>query len=254
VDQDDIPIFDTSQYSPIYDVYFLENLFTGPDRVNDANRVSLGVTTRLIPAQTGIELLRLSLGQVFFFEDRVVQLPGVPIGTSTSSPMIGEIGVRLDRHWSAVASGQWDILSDSTTNLAEQTALRVAYQGGDGRFVRAGYGKSEGVTEFTDLAFTWPVTEQVSLIGRWSYSLELKENMEALAGIEYGSCCWRVRAFARQYLKTAPSSSDLTGEQDLSFLVQLELRGLGAVGDDIEELLDRSLHGYLDDKDGNQRY
>ena len=254
VDQDDIPIFDTSQYSPIYDVYFLENLFTGPDRVNDANRVSLGVTTRLIPAQTGIELLRLSLGQVFFFEDRVVQLPGVPIGTSTSSPMIGEIGVRLDRHWSAVASGQWDILSDSTTNLAEQTALRVAYQGGDGRFVRAGYGKTEGVTEFTDLAFTWPVTEQVSLIGRWSYSLELKENMEALAGIEYGSCCWRVRAFARQYLKTAPSSSDLTGEQDLSFLVQLELRGLGAVGDDIEELLDRSLHGYLDDKDGNHRY
>jgi LPS-assembly protein len=254
VDQYDIPVFDTSQYSPIYDAYFLENVFTGPDRVNDANRVSLGVTTRFIPSQTGIELLRLSLGQAFFFEDRLVQLPGVPPGTSTNSPTFGEIGVRLDRHWSASASGQWDLLSDSTTNLVEQTAFRVAYHDVDGRFVRAGYGKTEGVTEFTDLAFAWPVTEQVSLVGRWSYSLELEENMEALAGIEYGSCCWRVRAFARQYLKTASSGGDLTGEQDLSFLVQLELRGLGAVGDDIEELLDRSLHGFVDDYDSNRRF
>jgi LPS-assembly protein len=252
VDQDELPVFDTSQYSPMYETYFLENIFTGPDRINDANRVSLGVTTRLIPGQTGIELLRLSLGQAFFFDDRLVQLPGNPPGTSTNSPTFGEIGVRLDRHWSAVASGQWEILNDASSSIAEQSVFRVAYQGDDGRFVRAGYGKTEQVTEFTDLAFTWPVTEQVSVIGRWSYSLDLKENMEALAGIEYGSCCWRLRAFARQYLKTASGESGPTGEQDLSFFVQLELRGLGAVGDDIEELLDRSLHGYVDDR--NHRY
>ena len=254
VDQTDLPVFDTSQYSPIYDVYFLENVFTGPDRINDANRLSLGVTTRLIPDHTGVELLRLSLGQAFFFEDREVQLPGVQPGTSTSSPMFGEIGVRLDRHWSALASGQWDIVRDSTTNLVDQTLFRVAYDGGDGRFVRAGYGKTEGVTEFTDLAFTWPVTEQVSVIGRWSYSLELEENMEALAGIEYGSCCWRLRAFARQYLRTRSGEDEERAEQDLSFFVQLELRGLGSVGDDIEELLDRSLHGFVDDHDRNSRY
>jgi LPS-assembly protein len=98
------------------------------------------------------------------------------------------------------------------------------------------------------------VTEQVSVIGRWSYSLDLGENMEALAGIEYGSCCWRLRAFARQYLRTASSGDDLSGEQDLSFFFQLELRGLGAVGDDIEELLDRSLHGFVDDHDRNHGY
>ena len=247
-DQQDLPIFDTSVYSPIYEAYFLENLFTGPDRVNDANRVSLGVTTRLIPHESGIEALRLSLGQAFFFEDRRVQLPGRSPATSTASPLLGEIGLRFDRHWSATASGQWDLLSDADTKLDETSALRLAYYGDDGRFVRAGYGKTDGISEYTDLAFTWPVSDQVSLIGRWAYSLETEENMEALAGIEYGSCCWRVRAFARQYLKTASVTDDqLTGEQDLSFLVQLELRGLGAVGDDIEELLDRSLHGYLDD-------
>jgi LPS-assembly protein len=250
VDQNDIPIFDTSQFDPVFDAYFVENVFTGPDRVNDANRLSLGLTTRFIPHQTGIELLRLSLGQVFFFEDREVQLPGNPPGTSDFSPTLGEIGVHLDRHWSAAASGQWDVLNDSSNNnLLQQTAYRVAYSGDDGRFVRARYGKSQNVTEYTDLAFTWPVADRVSLIGRWAYSLELDENMEALAGIEYGSCCWRVRAFARRYLKTVSTKNGQTGEQDTSFLIQLELRGLGAVGDDIEELLDRSLQVFVSDRD-----
>ncbi len=250
VDQNDIPIFDTNQFDPVFDAYFVENIFTGPDRVNDANRLSLGLTTRFIPHATGIELLRLSLGQVFYFEDREVQLPGNPPGTSDFSPTLGEIGVHLDRHWSAAASGQWDVLNDSSNNnLLQQTAYRVAYSGDDGRFVRARYGKSQNVTEYTDLAYTWPVADQVSLIGRWAYSLDLDENMEALAGIEYGSCCWRVRAFARRYLKTVSTKDGQAGEQDTSFLVQLELRGLGAVGDDIEELLDRSLQGFVSDRD-----
>jgi len=250
VDQNDIPIFDTNQYDPVFDSYFVENVFTGPDRVNDANRLSLGLTTRFIPHDSGIELLRLSLGQVFFFEDRLVQLPGNPPGTSAFSPTLGEIGVHLDRRWSASASGQWDVLNDAdNNNLLQQTAYRIAYNGDDGRFVRARYGKSQDVTEYTDLAFTWPVSEQVSLIGRWAYSLDLDENMEALAGIEYGSCCWRVRAFARRYLKTVSTNNGQAGEQDTSFLVQLELRGLGAVGDDIEELLDRSLQGFVEDRD-----
>ena len=247
VNQNDIPIFDTSQYDPVFDAYFLENAFTGPDRVNDANRLSLGLTTRFIRHDTGIELLRLSLGQIFFFEDRLVQLPGNAPATSSYSPTLAELGVHLDRHWSAAATGQWDVLNDSGNgNLPQQIGYRVGYRGDDGRFVRARYGRSQGVTEFTDLAFTWPVFDQVSLVGRWAYSLELEENMEALAGIEYGSCCWRVRAFARRYLKTTSVNGGQAGEQDTSFMVQLELHGLGAVGDDIEELLDRSLHGFID--------
>jgi LPS-assembly protein len=249
VDQNEIPIFDTNQYDPVYEAYFLENVFTGPDRVNDANRLSLGLTTRFIPHDTGLELLRLSLGQVFFFEDRLVQLPGNPPGTSDFSPTLAEIGIHLDRHWRAAASGQWDVLNDAqNNNLQQQIGYRLAYLGDDGRFVRARYGKSQGVTEFTDLAFTWPVTSQVSLVGRWAYSLELGENMEALAGIEYSSCCWRLRAFARRYLKTVSDNGAQEGQQDTSFMMQLELRGLGAVGDDIEELLDGSLHGFTDSR------
>ena len=250
VDQDDLPIFDTTQYEQIYESLFLENRFTGADRINDMNRLSAGVSTRFLQNGSGVELLRLSVGQAYYFTDRKVQLPGNPVETSRASPVIGEIGLQLDRHWSLLASGQWDLGGESDSNLPDKKAFRVAYRGDDGRFVRARYGETETISEFTDFAFIWPVAEQVSAIGRLAYSLQEEEVMEALAGLEYGSCCWRLRAFVRQGLRPARGDTGTIGEHDTSFLVQLELRGLGALGSDADELLDRSLHGFL--KSDNQ--
>jgi LPS-assembly protein len=247
VDQDDLPVFDTSQFDQIYESLFLENRFTGADRVNDMNRLSAGLSSRLIAGDTGAEVLRLSLGQAYYFADRTVQLPGNAVETSTTSPVIGEVAVQLDRHWSAMATGQWDPGGEADSNLPDKTAFRVAYRGDDGRFVRARYGQTENISEFTEVAFSWPVADGFSAVGRLAYSLEDEEVMEALAGVEYGSCCWRLRAFVRQALKRTSSDDDSVADPDTSFLVQLELRGLGPLGGDAEEFLDRSLHGYLKD-------
>ena len=61
---------------------------------------------------------------------------------------------------------------------------------------------------------------------------------KGVAGIEYGRCCWRVRALIREY-------SNTTGDdQTLAFLLQLELNGLGRLGDSIQTTLKRSIYGY----------
>jgi LPS-assembly protein len=245
VDQNELPIFDTAQFEQLYETLFLENQFTGPDRINDMNRLSAGVSTRFLAGDTGVELLRLSLGQAYYFADREVQLPGVPTQTSRTSPVIGEIGLQLDRHWSVLASGQWDPDEESDSNQPDKKAFRVAYRGDDGRFVRGRYGETETISEFYDVAFSWPVAEKVNAIGRFAYSLQDEEVMDAIAGVEYGSCCWRLRAYVRQGLRPRSSDAGTVGEQDTSFLVQLELRGLGAFGSDADELIDRSLHGFL---------
>ena len=62
--------------------------------------------------------------------------------------------------------------------------------------------------------------------------------------IEYGTCCWRVRALARQY--TDGSGDD----HNFAIMLQLELSGLGRLGDDIDSTLERGIYGYrLDDDD-----
>ena len=147
-----------------------------------------------------------------------------------------------------MASGQWDPTTSSDSNLPDKSSFRVTYRGDDGRFVRARYGQTETVTEFADVALSWPIGPKVSAMGRFAYSLQDEEVMEAMAGIEYGSCCWRLRAFVRQALKPTSVDDVTVGEHKTSFLVQLELRGLGgfgALGGDADEFIDRSLHGYL---------
>ncbi len=89
-DQTDIPIFDTSEFDLSYDSMFLENRFTGADRVNDANQVTVGVTTRLLSEASGHELLRASVGSQFYFEDRRVQLPGEPPANTSTSSLVGD--------------------------------------------------------------------------------------------------------------------------------------------------------------------
>ena len=48
VDQEDIPVFDTSESTFSYSSLFRDNRFSGSDRVGDENKLSLGVTNRWI--------------------------------------------------------------------------------------------------------------------------------------------------------------------------------------------------------------
>ncbi|HHM06187.1 MAG TPA: LPS-assembly protein LptD, partial [Gammaproteobacteria bacterium] len=75
-DQSELPVFDTSVAQLSYPQLFRDNRFTGPDRVGDAQQLSAGFTTRLIDAESGHEPLRFSVGRIFYFDDRRVQLSG----------------------------------------------------------------------------------------------------------------------------------------------------------------------------------
>ncbi|MGZ8187380.1 MAG: LPS-assembly protein LptD [Methylosarcina sp.] len=126
-DQDDIPLFDTARYDFWYANMFRENRFSGSDRIQDANQVTAALTSRLIDSSTGKERLKLSLGEIFYFQDREVTapllingLPGwlnlestngylaSPAETSTLSPLVAEISSEFADHWSAETGIQWD--------------------------------------------------------------------------------------------------------------------------------------------------
>jgi LPS-assembly protein len=70
--QSRVPIFDTRNASPSYSGLFRTNRFVGGDRVGDADRITLGVTSRLIDPAHGNQVARFSVGQAFYLEDRKV--------------------------------------------------------------------------------------------------------------------------------------------------------------------------------------
>lgn len=68
--------FDTSDVTVGYSQLFRTSRFAGADRIDDANQLSIGLTSRFINQRSGEEWLRVSLGQIFYFEDRQVSLTG----------------------------------------------------------------------------------------------------------------------------------------------------------------------------------
>ncbi|MCY3841484.1 MAG: LPS assembly protein LptD, partial [Gammaproteobacteria bacterium] len=90
-DQDDLPRFDTTELTFSYRQLFRDNRYAGLDRIGDANRLSMGVASRLLDA-TGSEVLAARLGALVHLDD-----PRVGLGpTARPDPdLVGEMAGRL---------------------------------------------------------------------------------------------------------------------------------------------------------------
>ena len=199
--QDDIPIFDTSESTFSYSSLWRDNRFTGTDRVGDENKLSLGLTSRLIE-DNGFERQRISVGQAYYFKDRKVQLPGIDAdradATSSVSPYALEYAYRFNRDWRATADYNWDPESHSPRSGSAMMhyqpednpnkVVNVGYRyrndqvrydqytgkwivgGGDyGTPGQPGYIKDYYKIQQHDFSVIWPIVPQWNAISRWQY-------------------------------------------------------------------------------------
>jgi LPS-assembly protein len=240
-DQDDLPVFDTAEFDFSFTSLFRENRFVGRDRVGDANQLSLALTSRTLHDNDGRELFRASLGQILYFADRRVQLQGEP-EQDGNSIVAGEVAARLAEDWSTRASIFWD--PNRGEEQTRKASFGIHYRSPEQRLVNLTYrlnrSDRDDDTDFedTDLSFRWPVNPNLELVGRWLYSLRYDQTLEAFAGIEYGRCCWRTRLLVRNFVINPDD------DPNLSIMLQVELAGLGAFGNDIEDFLERGVYGY----------
>jgi len=239
-EQVNIPVFDTAEQSFSYDSLFRPNRFAGWDRVGDANQVTLGLTSRTLAKDSGQELLRASIGQILYARDRDAQIAGPP-EEAGSSPIAGLLSARLLRNWTGRASFEYD--PDQETGRLRKQDLELHYQTSDNRLLNLAYRFAldtgeEKLYENTDVSFSLPVDRRLQLVGRWHYSLLDSQTVEAFAGLEYGQCCWRVRLLGH-HLKNEPDSAGTN-----SVMLQVELAGLGSIGQQVDKFFERNIYGY----------
>ncbi|WP_413231758.1 LPS-assembly protein LptD [Marinobacter sp.] len=215
--QDDLPDFDTALRSFSFDELFRRNRFSGGDRVGDTNQLTLALTSRFNDLATGTERARFSLGQVYYYDDREVTLNGLGADDRSDSPLAGEAVLRpldsLDLRYSLL----WDPRARET----EESRSQLVFHSEDYRYLASlGHTYSRDSFEQSDIAGVFPVTDQVSVIGRWVYDSQLDRTVGSLAGLEYNSCCWSVQLVHQNYL---------TDDEQLEnrVLFQVQLKGLG---------------------------
>ncbi|ETK19427.1 putative exported organic solvent tolerance protein [Pseudomonas sp. FH4] len=283
-DQDDIPVFDTSETSFSYSSLFRDNRFSGSDRIGDENKLSLGVTSRWIE-ENGFERQRVSVGQALYFKDREVQLPGIVAADradsrSDVSPIALDYEFRFNRDWRATADYNWDTEEHAARSGSAMfhyqpednpnKVINVGYRyrndqvvynqltgkwqfGGDyGQVGDANYVKDYYKIQQHDFSMMWPIIPQWNLITRWQYDYARNRTLEAFGGFEYDNCCWKLRVINRywvsndEYTQIAP----LNEKGDHGLFLQIVLKGLGGLtGAKVESFLDKGIQGYRERED-----
>jgi LPS-assembly protein len=241
-DQNDVPVFDSSELDFSFSNLYRTNRFTGWDRIGDANQLTAGISSRVLRAASGEELFRLSFGQIYYFADRRVQISG-PTQDEDTSPYTGELSARLFERWFGRASFQWDPNADEDADPVPKRTLRLEYRGPERTLLNLAYRtdltpSEPNRYEDTDMSFRLPFGTRAEVVGRWLYSMRHGETMDAVAGIELGKCCWRLRILGRHF-KRRPEDTAST-----SVMLEVELAGLGAIGNPVGAFLEREIYGY----------
>ncbi len=251
--QNQLPNFDSALQDISFATLFTENQFSGSDRINDANQLTTGVTTRLLQQDSGIERLRVGLAQRFYFKSLEVTLPGLTGRSTNNSDMLAAISGTVAPHWTIDAGWQY------TTDLSQTQRFNssVRYEPQPGQVVNVAYRYTNGelvaatqpantlaalipslnTLRQIDVSTQWPISPHLSAVARYNYSIQDSKALEKLAGLEYNGGCWTFRLVAHQFTTAAAT-------QVSSIFLQLELNGLSKIGSNPLSLLRSNIGGY----------
>jgi len=234
-DQSSIPVFDSGQQDINFTTIYSENQFSGWDRINDANQLTFGATSRFLGADDGAELVRVGLAQRYYFSTQRVTLPGVAPRTNNSSDLLAAVSGNIAPHWTANAGWQYS----TTVSQTQKFNIGARYQPKPGSVLNASYRENISTPlRQTDVSAQWPLFGGWTGLARWNYSQQDHHTLESLFGAEYNANCWALRVVAHRFAVT-------TQQVSTTFFLQLELNGVSRIGNNPMEALKRNISGYL---------
>ncbi|WP_423906245.1 LPS-assembly protein LptD [Candidatus Spongiihabitans sp.] len=223
-EQEDFLNFDSGSGSnSSFGHFFRGNRFFGGDRVGDTHQITLGLTSRIINQDDGRQRLNISVGQIFFLEDRKVGLPD-----KTLDETIPETGHRSDFFTEATASvtEDWNIRGfarvGSESNDLEFARISTQYYRSSRRNASIGYSRTKHSSEQASLKFETPVGRRWQINAKARYSIRESETRSSEIGLTYDGCCWAIRLLAQHYL-------DGSGNFKNRFIITFELDDLGRI-------------------------
>jgi LPS-assembly protein len=246
------PIFDTADAGFGVSQIFAENTFIGNDRIADRNVATIGMTSRMIEANTGAERANVTLAQQQQFTGQKVGLNGNINNPTTYSDTLGSGSIRLLGNFSADMFGQYN----TQLNRFVQTTVGGSWRPTPGRSLNFGYRNvwsppvqasvqnnqgyvpSATTTDQYNISGQWPLSREISVLGRWGYDALTTKTLNTLAGLEWTRDCWTFRSVYSQMLNT----SQITTTQ---ILFQIEFRGFASAGGNPVDIMKLNVPGYM---------
>ncbi|KKK82343.1 hypothetical protein LCGC14_2804330 [marine sediment metagenome] len=221
--------------------------------------------------------LRASLGQIFYLDDRYINLDPTLTKSflkddpddedltseqreivdgllSNESAYAAEFGLRLSENLRFKA----DVLYDEENSELDRGNTSLRYHDRGNRIFNLSYRfnrKAPTISggqlvdadiEQGDISTVWPLFGNWSLIGRYNYDLTNSRNLETFFGLSYDSCCWRLSVLGRKWIDR--NDNVILPEDDLAedkgIFLQFQFKGLAGTGSKVEAIIQDGVYGY----------
>jgi LPS-assembly protein len=237
--------FDTSELTFSYQQLFRDTRFSGGDRIDDADQLSIGFTTRFFGNESGREWFSASLGQIFYFDDRQVTLINVSEESERS-----DIALQFSSNPVAGLQFTGNALIDHSRDEMRQWNIKMRSQSSSKHLLELDYHhttvKSEDIRELRGAVISQLFDSRWHLLLYSARDIERNRELDSIAAIEYNSCCVRFRVGYRRELdnRLATIVPDESFDSDVSSFVEVHFKGLGSTSGALDNLFEDRIDGF----------
>ena len=244
--QDGHPNFDSATASINYDQLFSPRRFYGHDRLEDNNFLSLGLSYSLFD-EIGLERLKTSVGQSFYFEDRRVNLNNEPdqFDTERRTGPVLSVSSQLSQNFTIGANSAWMSNGDNA-----QRDFQLYYTGEQGNLYNLGYFYRQDIPnqqkqyDQVVASFIQPVSNNWRIMGHAQYDIENNVAREYLLGVNYEACCWGISVYGRSYYNDLDDVNADGVSAKRAIMAEVSLKGLGGFNKKLSSLLENRILGF----------
>lgn len=244
-DQDralETPLFDTKAYAITTRSWLRDRLVSSNDRLSQEHRVTLALDLDHTTTEWQLE------GQLAYLKllDPLDESPGSaqPLYRGTDFA-----GLHAKATWERGLSASLDLVGDAESGDVLNQFTQLQWHNTDDSSFALGYSKNvhRRNTEQWHLSSAYRLRDNLRFLIAANGDTRHNAPLEALVGLEYESCCVRIRVVHSQY-ESAPNGfyfqdqSSWRTEQQTQ--IEVSLKGLGGFGQSIDATLNELIRGF----------
>lgn len=259
VNQANLPLFDTATATYNINQLFSENRFSGFDRVNSANDITIGAATRFLNDATGNELMNWEVGYRYY----IAQQNNFIYGNQTQDSQLflpnPNLITELTNNWSKIISTSSYLQYDSIYNTIDAYRVGVQFNPDDYKVINTSFryqsqlpllyyawqpGQALQQAQYEnqyalDFSTQWPIYKnKLFAVGHTNYDFTQRQLLNILGGLEYNGGCWSISTVYEQFLYNINLNQKV-------YYVQFTFNGLGGVGSNPINDLRINIPGYM---------